>query len=177
MSIKKITLVFLIVAAQVFAVAPVLAAPEKTGPNKTAIVDWREALLNSKQGNAFRKQIERELGKDQKKLQRLKQSLITLQDRIKKDKDTLGEKELNKLTMQFRDELGQYEQLSTGLNQKRAKMEEDFIKSSEPKIIKAIEAISKEQGYNLILDRQAALHFDDNLDLTTELKKRLDKNG
>lgn len=143
--------------------------------SRVAVVDWRAALLASDQGSNFRQSIEKQLGKDQKKLVQMKQSLVALQEQIKKDKDTLSEDRLEQMTDRFGKELNAYEQLSAQVSQKRLQMEEAFIKSAEPKIVEAITAISKQKKFDLVLDRQAALHVGAGLDITEALKQKLNQ--
>ena len=143
--------------------------------SRVAVVDWREALLASEQGNAFRQRIEQQLGKDQKKLVQMKQSLVALQDQIKKDKDTISKAKLEKLTERFGKELGAYEQLNAQVGQRQMQLEEAFIKSAEPKIVQAIAAISKQQKFDLVIDRQAALHVGKELDITETLRQKLNQ--
>ena len=143
--------------------------------SRVAVVDWREALLASEQGGAFRQRIEQQLGEDRKKLVQMKQSLMALQDQIKKDKDTISKAKLEKLTERFGKEFGAYEQLNAQVGQRQMQLEEAFIKSAEPKIVQAIAAISKQQKFDLVIDRQAALYVSNELDITETLRQKLNQ--
>lgn len=168
-----------------------VAGPALATETKLGVVDLQKVLRSTTAGKAAAKKFEdlqkakkgqldskeKELGKREKDLfgQRqeiekalqdakgqvtddLKQRIVALQEKGKKfEADVM---DLEKQRRDIVDELG--------------KKEADLLKPIEDIIRAKVEAIAKERGFALVLNRQVAIYASDAVDITAEVIKRCD---
>jgi outer membrane protein len=128
---------------------------------KKGQLDVKEKDLGKREKDLFvaRQEIEKALQEAQGKVSdEMKAKIVALQDKGKKfEQDVM---ELEKRRRDIVDEL--------------AKKEAELLKPIEDSIRTKVEAIAKERGLQLVINRQVAVYASDAVDITAEVIKRCD---
>lgn len=140
---------------------------------KVGFVDLERTLVETPAGKrasqAFdktRKQKQKELDQKQQALQQYAAELEKQRMMLKPDVLKQRQEELQKRYVEVQE---LYVKLERDLTAERTKLIQEILKKAGP----AIQAVAKEKGYAMIVDRSAVLWSNDALDLTDEINKRI----
>lgn len=149
------------------------SADTKAGGFKVGFVDLERTLLETPAGKrasqAFddaRKKKQDELDKKQKALQQYAEALEKQRTVLKPDVLKERQQELQKRYVEVQE---LYVKLERDLAAERAKLIQEILKKAGP----AIEAIARQEGFTMIVDRNAVLWSDKTLDLTDKINNRI----
>ncbi|WP_148253282.1 OmpH family outer membrane protein [Aidingimonas lacisalsi] len=141
---------------------------------EVAVVDWREALMNTNAAQQSRTQLENRIGSQQQQAQSLGQELQQLQQRLQQDGDVMSDSERQQVQQELQQKGQQFQQLRAQIQQAQQRAEQQLLEESRPKLEQAIDQVVQRHGVEVVVDGEAAIHVDDGLDLTDEVTQILD---
>lgn len=142
---------------------------------KIAVLGVQEALLTSAAAEKFRKKMEAEFSKEEKKVLELEKQVKAAREKVIKNKDLVSAEELKKLKIQFQKVFAEYQRLGQELQQKRMQREQAFIEEMRPKLDKVIRELIKKKGYDIVVAKQATLFAKKEFDITPQVVEILNK--
>lgn len=169
--------------------APTLAFAQQ----KLAVVDLQSVLFSSKAGKAAKGKFEALQKKKKKQLKRRDNQLKSQEKALAKEKMTLGRELANanpqKISpvlrakaqtfeakvRQFQQEILEFQKTQRSVLQELQKKEAQLLKPIEDEIKGVINAIAKERGYAMVLNRVAVVFHVPAVDITSEVTKRMGK--
>lgn len=164
------SLVFVLIA---LVSLPGLALAEK----KIALVNPIEAIRKSNEVKASQMEMQSNFGDEREKLQKLQKEISQIDQKLKKEGMTLSDKKKKNLQDKRQSKVIEARQLQK-LVQKRMKGEQqEILKKMRPKVMKAVEDVAKEKGYDMVLNVQAVMYAGEGLDITSQVVKKLNASG
>ena len=181
---KKIALALVLVALA----APAFAAPPASG-QRIGVVNTDEVLMTSKPGKQLAKSLEnfrnkklKEIEDAGKKLKEEEGRLKTEQEGLLRQRDLVGEEAFKQKALGFEKKMRKFQEKYMGWEQSKVTAERDLLRKKQElekpfleKLLKVVNLVAKEQGYDVVLDRAAVLYSQRNNNLTDEVVKRLNK--
>ncbi len=170
-----------------------LALPALGADVKVGVVDLQKVLKTSVAGKAaqkkfddLRKAKQAQLEGKERDLAKREKELLGNRQEIEKAAQESGGKpteELKQKATAFQEKVRKFEQDMGELDKKKrevvdelAKKERELLRPIEDIIKTKVDAIAKERGLGLVLNRQVAIFVADTLDITAEVIKRCDAN-
>lgn len=138
-----------------------------------AVLDYQMALLESDAAKRYSVDAEKKFGSQLQRLQNLEAEAKRLQERMQRDGDKLGQTELEKLELEFRQKAREFQSQSRELNEAKAQSDREMLEQLKPKLDSAVEEVIKAGGYDLVIDRSAVVDAKPNLDITRQVIERL----
>lgn len=157
-----------IAAMSVMALAAFPAAAQSI-----AVLDYQMALLESDAAKRYSVDAEKQFGSQLQRLQNLEAEAKRLQERMQRDGDKLGQTELERLELEFRQKAREFETQSRQLNQEKAQADREMLEQLKPKLDQAVETVIQAGNYDLVIDRSAVVDVKPNLDITRQVIERL----
>jgi outer membrane protein len=140
---------------------------------KIAVLDYQMALLESDAAKRYSVDAEKKFGAQLQRLRNLEADAKRLQDRIQRDGDKLGQTEIEKLELEFRQKAREFQTESRQLNDAKAAADREMLEALKPKLDQAVEAVLKAGDYDLVIDRSAVVDVKPQLDITRQVIERL----
>lgn len=168
---RSLAIAFLGVAFIIAGMVTADAGPN--GPDKIGFVDLERTLLETPAGKRASNKFERSLKAKQQELDRKRKDLEKFKTELEKQRSMLKpaviaqrEQEYNERTMELQ---GYFMKLQNELANERAQLIQEVLKQAGP----VIKQVAKEQGFTMIVDRNAVIWASDALDVTSEINKRI----
>lgn len=159
---------FCIAVMSIMALASLPAAAQSI-----AVLDYQMALLESDAAKRYSVDAEKKFGNQLQRLQNLEAEAKRLQERMQRDGEKLGQSELEKLELEFRQKAREFQSQSRELNEAKAQSDRQMLEQLKPKLDSAVEAVLKAGNYDLVIDRSAVVDVKPNLDITRQVIERL----
>ena len=150
-------------------------AQEKGG---IAFVDIRKALFTSKEGRSAQKQFA-DLEEDKRaKLTPLRDEIARMGEEFERQKYVLSESALSEKRL---DLMKRQRDMERDVRAAEDELELEQVRLLQPiqkKIVEVIQALGKEKGFSMILDRgaQGVVYHEESLDITDLVVKRLNES-
>lgn len=138
-----------------------------------AVLDYQMALLESDAAKRYSVDAEKKFGSQLQRLQNLEAEAKRLQERMQRDGEKLGQSELEKIELEFRQKAREFQTQSRELNEAKAQSDRQMLEQLKPKLDSAVEAVLKAGNYDLVIDRSAVVDVKPNLDITRQVIERL----
>ncbi len=122
---------------------------------KVVFIDMQKAIQATKDGAKAKKELESEYNAKKKKLQGTEEKLKKMQEDLEKKAMVLSDDVRTKKQQEFQEEMFAYQKLVGQSQQEIQKREADLTKPILDKMAKIIEQISKDKGYDIVLERGA----------------------
>lgn len=142
---------------------------------KVAVVNVQKAILDSEGAQKLMKQIQEEFKGEQDEIRGLESELAGLAERMQKDSDVMSDGEKRKLQQQIESKRNDYVYDSQKLQRKAEERQKELFAGIDTKVQRAIEDLVREEDYDLIIPRQAALYVGDLYDITRKVTEKLNK--
>lgn len=135
---------------------------------KIAVVQMNTVLKESPE----LKRLEQEFSSRVKQIKSLEGEIKSLEDKFNKDAAVMSESERSSMEKKLRDKSLDYKRVSeeTGYDLNTRKNQE--LSKLQRRIVEAVQAIAKEQGFDLVL-YDGVLYANDSLDITAQVQKKL----
>lgn len=153
----------------VFALASFPAAAQM----KIAVLDYQMALLESDAAKRYSVDAEKKFGSQLQRLKNLESEAKRLQDRMKRDGEKLGQTEVEKIELEFRQKAREFQVQSKELNDAKAQSDREMLEQLKPKLDAAVESVLKAGAYDLVIDRSAVVDVKPEFDITRQVIERL----
>lgn len=172
MSLKKIMVccLFLFVAGMVTTVT----AEQANAETKIGVMNVQKVIALSKAGQNYRAQVELKVKELQQNLKADENRLLAFQQDIEKKSSVWSEEVKTKKIREFNKAKGAFKQKTDDANFELTELRK---KGMEP-LVKQLEAIVEkfcaENGYDIVLNRAAAVYVSDALDISAQLAEAFD---
>lgn len=138
-----------------------------------AVLDYQMALLESDAAKRYSVDAEKKFGSQLQRLQNLEAEAKRLQERMQRDGEKLGQSELEKIELEFRQKAREFQVQSRELNESKAQSDREMLEQLKPKLDAAVESVIQAGNYDLVIDRSAVVDAKANLDITRQVIERL----
>lgn len=150
-----------------------LASLPASAQTKIAVLDYQMALLESDAAKRYSVDAEKKFGSQLQRLKNLESEAKRLQERMQRDGDKLGQSELEKIELEFRQKAREFQVQSKELNDAKAQSDREMLEQLKPKLDKAVETVLQAGDYDLVIDRSAVIDVKPALDITRQVIERL----
>lgn len=145
--------------------------------SKVVYIDMQKAVQATKEGGKAKKELESEFNAKKKKLQSSEDKLKKMQEDLEKKAMVLSDDVRAKKQQEFQEEMFAYQKLVAQSQQEIQKREQALTKPILEKMAKVIEQLSKEKGYDIVLEKTAnnLIWAKKEADITDEVVKSFEK--
>ncbi|MGI9279078.1 MAG: OmpH family outer membrane protein [Endozoicomonas sp.] len=142
---------------------------------KIAVVDSEMAVLESDAAKKYAKEAEKLFAPKIKLLKSLQDEIKGLEQKLQKDGPTLTDGQRENRQLEIKRKFEDLQLQDRQLRGEKARSDQAELGKMRPKLEKAIDEVSKEQNYDLVLERGAARFVKPELDITRKVIERMNK--
>ncbi len=164
---RKLTQVVMCMAA--------LMATPAFAEMKIAVMNYQMALLESDSAKRYAVDAEKKFGPQLTKLKSLESGAKTIQDKLVKGGDKMQQGERERLELEFKQKVRDFQFQSKELNEAKAVADREMLKQLKPKLDKAVEEVIKQGNYDLVLERGAVVDVKPQYDITRKVIERMNQ--
>ncbi len=150
-----------------------LASAAQAAEMKIGVIDPLAAIAATEQYKKVAAELDKELANDKARVNKLQADLNACRQRMQKDGATMSATEQAKLKTDCESKFGEYQALGQRLSKIVSEREQAVLKDMGPKVQKAVDALAREGGYDMVMQREAVLFVKPEADLTAKLTARL----
>jgi len=170
--LKKITQLSTILAFS-FLVFNIVFPPALHAANlKIGFVNILKVLDLAPQAKQADARLKQEFAPKEKELARSRDAIRRLEERLRKEEATMSQNEITRLARDLRAQRREFEQEQEALREDFNFRRNEELNKLQKDIFKAIVALSKEEGYDLVVG-EGVIYASDQVDITDQLLKRL----
>lgn len=158
---KKIGALIILLALLV--AAPVLAE------QKIGFVDVQRAVMSVEDGKAVKKKLESFAKKKKGELEKAQDDLKAMKEELEKQASLLKDDVKRKKALEFQQKVAEFQETYLKSEKELSSKQAELSKPILEKLERTINAIAKEQNYDVILEKAAVLFAKSNFDLTDEI--------
>ncbi|MBL4584048.1 MAG: OmpH family outer membrane protein [Pseudomonadales bacterium] len=140
---------------------------------KIVVLDVQRAILASDEAVRFIEQVQKEVAPDAEKVKKIETSAKKLQTQLANSGAIMSEAEKKKLTESIEEKVVNYKYLVGKLQNTQKQKQQELLKLMNPKVEMAIKKLLEENKYDLVLQRQALIFANSELDITSKLTDML----
>ncbi|MFC3606417.1 OmpH family outer membrane protein [Stutzerimonas tarimensis] len=142
---------------------------------KIAVLNYQMALLESDAAKRYAVDAEKKFGPQLDKLKRLEDDAKRIQDRVAKDGDKMQQAEQERLELEFKQKVRDFQFQSKELNEAKAMSDREMLKQLKPKLDQAVEEVIKRGNFDLVLERGAVVDVKPQFDITRQVIERMNQ--
>ena len=140
---------------------------------KYAVVDVQKAATDTTYMKSQMASLESSLKPQQQKHERLTKELTALRNKAQNDAKVMKQADLQKLEQDYATKMNEFNANAAGMQKRAQDTLANINKSLAPKIEQATEALRKQGGYSMIIDRKSVVSFDPSIDLTSRVTQQV----
>lgn len=140
---------------------------------KIAVVDPVMAIGETNEVKNRTNAIEAEVKEQESKLRRLRDEIVEIEERLKKEDMTLGKDQKRDLTDKRDGKMFEFRSLQQTVQKRVSEDQQELLEIMRPKFELAVGTVASEQGFDLVLNKQAALFADSALDITQAVTQKI----
>lgn len=159
----------LLLAVALIFIMPILAF----AGNDYGIVDVQKALSSLDSFVKERKEIQEFAEKAQGEIKKIGGNIQKLQEDFIKKAKVLSESAKKQKETEIKKKMSEYEKTAREHDEKLKSMERKFSEKYNTKIFEALKQVLKEKNLKIILEKDKVAYFEDSLDITDEVIKKL----
>jgi len=160
---------------QLFVASAILVATPAFAEMKIAVLNYQMALLESDAAKRYATDAEKKFGAQLDKLKRLEEEAKRIQDRLIKDGEKMQQAERERLELEFKQKVRDFQFQSKELNEGKAIADRDMLKVLKPKLDKAVEEVIKKGDFDLVLERGSVIDVKPQFDITRQVIERMNQ--
>lgn len=149
-----------------------LTAQAQEAP-RIAVLDLQEALLATDEIRQAFSEIDEQLRSEEGRIRQLAEEGRSLQERLQRDAEIMGESERTRLTQEMQNKLQEYQQRGARLQQRQQQMRQEVINDKRPRLEAVVNELLEERNLDVLIDRQAVHFAKPAFDLTPVVAERL----
>ncbi len=165
---KKL-LASVVLGATLLSALPALAADG----TKIAMLDREAALLASNAARTAQDKLNAEMKPQRDRLDSLRNDIKAMEQRFQKENATMSESNKKALRDQADKKAQEFNTLIQQVQERTQQAQQDLLKRLLPNLEGILDDLRKAGGYDIILDRRAAVYVAPDLDLTKRVVDRL----
>ena len=151
-------------------------SPARVSGPKIGFVDIDIITGRSRYVRRVLKSLDKQIGEKRASLERDQTEYVRLKEEIERKRAVLSDKELEELTRQSRELRLTIDEKETELQKFMTGVEKDQMGPAFDRVLGAIEALGKEERFDLILRGEVVLFGNPALNLTNQVIERLDRD-
>lgn len=149
------------------------AAAAQAAELKIAVIDPMKAISDSEQYKKEVAELEKDTSVDKTRFNKLTSELNVCKQKLGNDAATMSATEQARLRTDCDTKYRDYQTIGQNLQKVVSEREQAILKDFAPKIQKAIDAISKEGGYDMLVQKEAFLFVKPELDVSAKVTAKL----
>ena len=157
---------FRFVSVVVSAAALLLVSAQAHAQSKIAVVDTQRAVMETEDGLRAQATLKKVFDNKQRELDKKQEDLAREKDDIEKQRDVLSKAALGKRVDKWQREMMALQGVFVDYNKELQKKQGELIEPIGQKIKATILRVARQDGLDLVIDRQAAPYVRSDLDIT-----------
>jgi len=150
-------------AAGVFLLA---AAPTASAQMRVAVVDTQRAVMESEDGLRAQATLKKLFDKRQRELDQKQKDLQKEREELEKNRAQINTEAMAKRAENWQREMAQVQAVFVEYNKELQQKQNELTQPIVQKTVGIIRRLATQEGFDLVLERQAATYFRSDLDLT-----------
>jgi outer membrane protein len=151
----------LAVAASVLTLAPLASAQMRV-----AVVDTQRAVMETEDGLRAQATLKKLFDKRQRELDQKQKDLQKEREDLEKNREKISNDVMSKRVETWQREMNQVQSVFVEYNKELQQKQNELTAPIVQKAVGIIRRLATQEGYDLVLERQAATYFRSDLDLT-----------
>ncbi len=169
-NMKKIIVVSLVAGVGMTWVIPTTVFAMKIG-----YADMELALASTKAGKKAKSEIEKEVTKRKKNLEKSRAEIVKLEEDFKKQELVMSEQSKEKKKNEYLKKVEDLRNMVSANQQEMQDVEQKIATPILKKMSEVLQKLSRDQGYDVVVAKGALLYADPTNDLTEALVEAFDK--
>jgi outer membrane protein len=149
----------------------------RAAESKIAVVDVQHAVMATEEGIRAQTMLKKDFDKRQQELDAKQTELAKARDDIEKQSRVLSREALQKRTEDWQRRMVELQTVFVDYNKTLQKKQGELTAPIIKKMMAVIARLAKKNGYELILDKQAAAYVRQDLDLTEQVVQLYNSGG
>ncbi len=145
------------------------AAPAAFAQMRVAVVDTQRAVMETEDGMRLQATLKKLFDNRQRELDKKQEELQKEREDIEKQRDVLSKTALAKRVDKWQREMVQLQTVFVEYNKELQQKQNELTSPIVQKTVGIIRRLATQEGYDLVLERQAATYFRSDLDLTDKV--------
>jgi outer membrane protein len=137
--------------------------------SKIAVVDTQRAIMETEEGLRMQATLKKVFDSRQRELDNKQQELAKERDDIEKQRDVLSKAALAKRVDKWQREMVQLQQVFVDYNKELQKKQGELTQPIFQKAMGLIRRVATQQGYDMVVDKQAVPYVRSDLDVTDQV--------
>ncbi|HEY6562532.1 MAG TPA: OmpH family outer membrane protein [Polyangiaceae bacterium] len=158
-----------LLAAGVFSSAALAFAPAALAQSKLGVVDTQRAIMETEDGLRAQATLKKVFDNRQRELDKKQDDLQKEREDIEKQKDVLSKGALAKRVEKWQREMVQLQTVFVEYNKELQKKQNELTQPVFQKAMGIIRRLATQEGYDIIVDKQAVPYVRSDLDLTDKI--------
>ncbi|WP_252180084.1 OmpH family outer membrane protein [Endozoicomonas sp. 4G] len=142
---------------------------------KIAVVDPLMAIQESDAAKKYAKEAEKLFAPKIKQLKTLQDEIKGLEQKLQKDGPTLTESQRESRQLEIKRKFEDLQLQDRQLRSEKARSDQAELGKMRPKLEKALDEVSKELNYDMVLERGAVPYLKPEFDITRKVIERMNK--
>lgn len=144
-----------------------------SGATKIAIVDVNEVVQNYQEFKDGVEKLKTKYIERQNELDSKLKDLAEKEQDLKKRASVMDEGTFNQEKESLETEFKSLQELYAQYQQELNVQEKELFEKLEQKVLFVVEDIAKDEGYSIVLNKQATLYYDKDMDITSQVQDQL----
>lgn len=153
-------------AALAIAASVVAFAPLASAQMRVAVVDTQRAVMESEDGLRAQATLKKLFDKRQRELDQKQKDLQKEREELEKNRAQINTEAMAKRVENWQREMAQVQAVFVEYNKELQQKQNELTQPIVQKTVGIIRRLATQEGYDLVLERQAATYFRADLDLT-----------
>jgi outer membrane protein len=136
---------------------------------KIGYVDVQRAVMSVEEGKSVKKKLETFAKKKKEELEKAQDDLKTRKEELEKQASLMPDDLKRKKVTEFQQKVAEFQEAYLKSEKELATKQAELSKPILEKLEKIINALAKEQNYDVIVEKSAVLFAKNNFDLTDEI--------
>jgi outer membrane protein len=158
-----------LLAAFAFSSAALALAPAALAQSKLGVVDTQRAIMETEDGLRAQATLKKIFDSRQRELDKKQDDLQKEREDIEKQKDVLSKAALAKRVEKWQREMVQLQTVFVDYNKELQKKQNELTQPVFQKAMGIIRRLATQEGYDMIVDKQAVPYVRSDLDLTDKI--------
>jgi outer membrane protein len=146
-----------------------LASTQAHAQSKIAVVDTQRAIMETEDGLRAQATLKKVFDNKQRELDKKQEDLQKEREDIEKQRDVLSKAALAKRVDKWQREMMQLQGVFVDYNKELQKKQGELTQPIVQKIMGAIRRLATQEGFDLVVDKQAAPYVRSDLDVTDRI--------
>lgn len=145
------------------------SAPGAFAQMRVAVVDTQRAVMETEDGLRAQATLKKLFDKRQRELDQKQKDLQKEREELEKNRDKLATEAMQKRAETWQREMAQVQSVFVEYNKELQQKQNELTSPIVQKAVGIIRRLATQEGYDLVLERQAATYFRTDLDLTDKV--------